>query len=124
MPTHNNFLEVFEHLKSLLTPFAPHLKVTTDSPGNYYLDAGYAAQFKKELFFGAVQIKKNYVSFHLMGLYAHPELQTGLSPELLKHKQGKACFNFKKVEPALFAELAGLVERCYRFYEQAGWLSR
>ena len=38
----------------------------------------------------------------------YPELLKGISPELKKHMQGKSCFNFKKVEPDLFKELADL----------------
>jgi len=124
MSTQDNFLPVFEHLKGLLAPFAPHFRITADSAENYALDGGYVAQFKQELFFGAAQIKKNYVSFYLMGVYARPELLEGLSPALRKRMQGKSFFNFKQVEPALFSELAGLTERCFRFYEQAGWLAR
>lgn len=124
MSAENKFDEVFEYLKGLLLPYVSRLNLTTDAPGNFYLDGGYAEQFKKDIFFGAVQTKKNYVSFHLMGIYARPDLLEGISPALHKHMQGKSCFNFKKVEPALFEEVSGLVKRCYQFYEQAGWLAR
>jgi hypothetical protein len=40
-----------------------------------------------------------------------PDLLKGISPELKKHMQGKSCFNFKKVEPKLFDELAGLTRQ-------------
>jgi len=38
----------------------------------------------------------------------YPDLLKDISPELKKHMQGKSCFNFKKVEPELFQELAEL----------------
>jgi hypothetical protein len=63
------------------------------------------------IFFGAAQIKKNYVSFYLMPVYMFPELLKHISPELKKHMQGKSCFNFKKVEQELFAELASLAHQ-------------
>jgi len=60
--------------------------------------------------FGSVQLKKN-VSFYLMPAHRHPDLLTGISPELKRHMQGKSRFNFKKLEPALFRELASLTEK-------------
>jgi hypothetical protein len=53
-------------LKSLLEPYAPALVVTADTPEVYYLNTHYAERYQKEVFFGAVQIKKNYVSYYLM----------------------------------------------------------
>jgi hypothetical protein len=41
----------------------------------------------------------------------YPELLNDISPELKKHMQGKSCFNFKKVEPALFRELEVLTHK-------------
>ncbi len=54
------------------------------------------------------RIGKNYVSYYLMPVYAMPELLTAASPELKRRKQGKACFNFTRIDEGLFAELAAL----------------
>ncbi len=56
-------------------------------------------------------IKKSYVAFHLMPLYVQPDLAIDISPELTRRRQGKTCFNFKKVEPDLFDQLAVLTAR-------------
>jgi hypothetical protein len=85
--------------------------VKADTPDTYYLDGPYSEMWKKELFFGSAQIKKNYVSFYLMPVYMYPDLLKDISPELKKRMQGKSCFNFKKLEPALFAELAELTRK-------------
>ena len=108
MSPKNDFLPVFEQLKNILKPFEPKLTVTADTPGAYSLDGPYSEKWKKQLFFGSAQIKKNYVSFYLMPVYMFPDLLKNISPELRKHMQGKSCFNFKKVEPALFEELEEL----------------
>jgi len=63
------------------------------------------------MYFGSVQIKKNYVSFHLMPVYAFPDLLNNCSAALKKRMQGKACFNFTAIDEPLFAELADLVQR-------------
>lgn len=111
MSAQNEFPIVFEQLKNILKPYAPDLTVKADTPDTYYLDGPYSEKWKKELFFGSAQIKKNYVSFYLMPVYMYPELLGDVSPELKKHMQGKSCFNFKKVEPDLFYELAELTRK-------------
>jgi hypothetical protein len=58
------------------------------------------------LFVAAAQIRKNYVSFHLMPIYAIRELQKSVSPGLRKRMQGKACFNFTTIDAAHLKELA------------------
>jgi hypothetical protein len=119
MPKQNDFLPVFEQLKSILEPFTPNLTVKTDSADTYYLDGPYSEKWKKELFFGSVQVKKNYVSFYLMPVYMYPDLLKNISPELRKHMQGKSCFNFKKVETELFKELSTLTRKGYeRFLKE------
>ena len=121
MPAQNDFSTVFEELKKILTPYARNLTVKADTPDTYYLDGPYSEKWKKEIFFGSAQIKKNYVSFYLMSVYMYPELLKGVSPELKKHMQGKSCFNFKKVEPDLFEELATLTKKgAEKFKEEIG----
>ena len=108
MSPQTDFPIVFEQLKSIIKPYAKNLTVTANTSTAYSLDGPYSEKWKKQLFFGAAQIKKNYVSFYLMPVYMFPELLKDISPELKKHMQGKSCFNFKKVEPELFKELADL----------------
>jgi hypothetical protein len=43
-----------------------------------------------------------------------------MSEPLRARMQGKACFNFKAVDPALIAELSGLTERAYQRFRDAG----
>jgi len=102
---------VFEQLKKILQPFESKLTVTAATPDAYSLDGPYSEKWEKQLFFGSAQIKKNYVSFYLMPVYMFPDLLKGISPDLKKHMQGKSCFNFKKVEPDLFKELAELTHK-------------
>jgi hypothetical protein len=108
MPVPNDFPIVFEELKKILKPYARTLTVKIDTPDTYYIDGPYSEKWKKQLFFGSVQIKKNYVSFYFMPVYMYPELLKNVSPNLKKHMQGKSCFNFKRVDPDLFKELETL----------------
>ena len=111
MSPKSDFPLVFEQLKSILRPFEPKFTVTADTPGAYSLDGPYSEKWKKQLFFGSAQIKKNYVSFYLMPVYMFPNLLKDISPELRKHMQGKSCFNFKKFEPDMFEELSRLTHK-------------
>lgn len=111
MAAKDDFPLVFEQLRNILQPYAKDLTVKADTPDSCYLDGPYSEKWKKKLFFGSAQIKKNYVSFYLMPVYMYPELLNEISPELKRHMQGKSCFNFKTVEPALFDELAALTRK-------------
>jgi hypothetical protein len=117
-----DFPTVFSHLKAILQKYERGLlKANPDATGNYTLTGPVSPLTRgRELWFGAVQIKKNYVSYHLMPVYMAPDLLASLSPELKKHMQGKACFNFKSVDEKLFAELAELTERGVQRFRQAG----
>jgi len=118
MPAKNDFVPVFEQLKSILKPYAEKLSLKADTADSYSLDGPYSEKWKKELFFGSAQIKKNYVSFYFMPVYMYPELLKDISPELRKRMQGKSCFNFRKAEPALFEELAALTRKGAERFEE------
>ena len=118
MSAQNDFPIVFEQLKNILKPYSRDLTVKTNTVDTYYLDGPYSEKWKKELFFGSTQVKKNYVSFYLMPVYMYPELLKDVSPELKKRMQGKSCFNFKKVEPELFKELAELTKKGAEKFKQ------
>jgi hypothetical protein len=119
MTAQTEFPSVFEKLRSILQTYSPKLIVKAKTSENFSLDGAYSEKWKKELFFGAAQIKKNYVSFYLMPVYMYPDLLKNISPELKKHMQGKSCFNFKKIEEPLFDELAQLAKQAFeRFMEE------
>jgi hypothetical protein len=109
---------VFEELKNILRPYAERLSLKADTSDSYYLDGPYSEKWKKELFFGSAQIKKNYVSFYLMPVYMYPDLLKDISPELKKRMQGKSCFNFRRVEPELFQELSELTKKGAERFQQ------
>ena len=118
MTAQNEFPIIFEKLKGILKPFAKKLTVKSDTTGVYSLDGPYSGKWKKELFFAATQVKKNYVSFYLMPVYMYPDLLKNISPGLKKRMQGKSCFNFKKIETPLLDELTHLTPRCFERFMQ------
>jgi len=88
------------------------MSIKTDEPGNLYVELAPANAKEKPRFFGAVQTKKSYVSYHLMPVYEDPTLLTGLTAALRKRMQGKSCFNFSVEDQLLFGELDALTKRC------------
>ena len=69
---------VFSELKALMSPYAARLDVKTDSDTELYLDTRHRQKNGRALFFGAVQVKKGFVSFHLMPVYVQPALLEGV----------------------------------------------
>ncbi len=118
MPNCENFPIVFERLKAILQPFVPPFVVQADTPDNYSLYTPPFAKYPQGFFFGAVQQRKNYVSYHLMPIYMFPDLLDGMSEGLKKRMQGKSCFNFTTVDEAYIAELARLTQAGIERYRQ------
>ncbi len=117
--TDKNFSTAFARLKQILKRHAGGLSVKSDKPDNYYLETRSASFKSKPVFFGAVQIKKNYVSLYLMPVYAFPGLLKGISPELQRRMQGKSCFNFTAPDEKLFRELGQLTAAGLQKYRAA-----
>lgn len=110
MPNNDQFQQVFAGLKSLLKPYLKKMDVKKDTDTEYWLYTRFLMRNKQPLCFGGVRMGKNYVSYHLLSVYASPALLKTISPELKKRMQGKACFNFKEVDKKLFAELKTLTK--------------
>lgn len=107
-----DFDATFAALSGILRRHAVGMSLRTDQPGHLYVELSPAGANARPRFFGAVQAKKAYVSYHLMPVYEDPALLSGTSEALRRKMQGKSCFNFTAVDPALFQELDGLTARC------------
>ena len=110
MSEQDDFAGVFARLKAILKPYAAKCEVLQDTDEHYYLNTHHVMKNKQPLFFAGVRTGKAYVSFHLMPVYASPELLKSMSPELRRRMQGKSCFNFKSADEKLFKELARLTK--------------
>jgi hypothetical protein len=100
--------KVYEALCAILKPYEKKLKKKMYAEDFYYLETHEPVYRGKPMCYGGVRLGKQYVSYYLMSVYAAPELVRNMSPELKKRMQGKSCFNFTKVDEALFAELKAL----------------
>lgn len=100
-----DFDATFAALKRLLAKHARKFNVTQQTPVVYTLVTKTDCFRGKPVWFGCVRRGKAYVSYHLVALYAFPELLKKVPPELKKRMQGKACFNFTAPDAKLFREL-------------------
>ncbi len=107
----------FQQLKTVLKPYEKKLVVLRDTDENYYLNTPLMPGQKKAEFFGAVQVKKTYVAFHLMPVYYFPELLIPIGKSLKDRMQGKSCFNFKEIDAASLKELSTLTKRAFDQYK-------
>ena len=105
----DDFEAVHVRLKDILRRHAATagLAVTKDGPGGMAIEMA-GLEGKPWGYVGGTRMGKRYVSYYLMSAYADPSLVASISPELRRRMQGKACFNFTKVDEPLFAELEAL----------------
>ena len=113
MAKSDEFAAVFKALKKLMQPLAKHMTVLKDKPTDFILEG--------KMWFGGVRRGKAYVSYHLIAVYAFPELVKDLSPKLRARMQGKSCFNFTTYDAALFRELGRLTKRGFARFRKEKW---
>lgn len=107
----NRFDEIFRAIRPLYAAHAGACLVTADAPGRYWLDTHEVrARDGYRTGFGGVEMRKSYVAAHLMPVYVHPELLETIGDDLRRRMQGKSCFNFRRPDAALFAELGRLID--------------
>lgn len=113
---------VFSELREIMRPYARVLECKIDSEDELYVDTKHIMKNGKPLWFGAVQIKKRYVSYHLMPVYVNPQLLQDISPALKKRMQGKSCFNLASFDGSLFKELEALTKAAFQDYKKLGYV--
>jgi hypothetical protein len=109
----------FQGLRKILKPYDAKLRVLKDGPGGYMSESK-SIRYQGKLVMFASITSKSYVAFHLFPVYMFPDLLKGISPELKKRMQGKTCWNFKKAEESLFAELGGIVKASFQRFAELG----
>jgi len=110
-----DFADVDRRLREILEPNRSRLVAAKDGPDGLALEIP-GLEGKPWGYVAGIRHGKRYVSFYLMPVYGRPELLDRVSPELRRRMQGKACFNFTKVDKQLFAELARLTASGFEAY--------
>jgi hypothetical protein len=105
-----DFEAVHARLREIILKNRGELAVTKDGPGGVAIEIR-GLEGKPWGYVAGTRLGKSYVSYYLMPVYVSPELAATLSPELRKRMQGKACFNFTRVDEGLLAELDAVTAR-------------
>jgi hypothetical protein len=112
MPKSDSFPETFTAIRGMLERHAKRMTVTVDKPGDFQVASPTMTdRTGRPLFCAAVQIKKNYVSYHFLPLYMNKALCDEMSPALRKRMQGKGCLNFTTIEAGQLKELGAITKK-------------
>ena len=105
----DTFPDIFAQLRAIMLEAAPGMAIAEDSAANLTLKTHWIeARTGQPAWFGWIAIKKSYVAYHIMPLYTLPALEAAVPEGLARRRQGKTCFNVKKVDEAVFAQLREL----------------
>ena len=123
----SDFAATASALVAVLRRHEDRFTVTENSPARYSVNTRIPSPFPQHkghpLWFGAVQIGKAYVSFHLMPVYMCPELIPRITPALKKHMQGKSCFSFKTPpNPETLHHLEDLTDAAVSVWTERHWM--
>jgi len=112
---------VFDALRKILRPYAKRFSVK-DHKGHYTLDD---SSIRGHLVtFAAVVAKPRAISFYLMSPVFMRELDALIPAALLPYRMKAKFFNFTKIEPKRFAELAKLTARFVRDWDPQAVIDR
>lgn len=127
-----DFDAIFQALRSVLRAHAAGLTVAADTPERFCLEAvpgpatlaawGGRAR-RPTLPVAWVERGRAHVGYHLMGLDGDPTLAAGLSGGLRARRQGKTCFNFKRLDEAPLQELAEVTAASIAALRRAGFVA-
>jgi hypothetical protein len=116
------FQAAYDALRRILAKYETTLSWQPHGASGSWLIGAKMGPYKRPVALAGLSVGKSYVSYHLLPVYMNPELQKKISPELKARMQGKACFNFKRPDPALFKELAALTEAGYQGFKKLGYI--
>lgn len=77
---------------------------------------------RKEVFFAAVIMQKDYVGFYFMPVYSDTDILEFFPQELLACKKGASCFHIRKWDERILKQMEEVLLHGYRLYEARGWI--
>lgn len=117
---------VYNDIRSLLLKYAPPLVRRFDDGKRFELwsekPVVILGRKKKEVFFAAVIIQKEFVGFYFMPVYTDVEMIRVIQPELRKLLKGKSCFHIKKCDAVLLRHIKDALAAGYEQYRMNGWI--
>ncbi len=120
---------VFDELKAILVSHAVGLAERAGTVKNkrdyqLYSERPVVVDGRKrdEMYFAGLIQQKGSVGFYFFPVYSCDDVRSKLSPELLKHLDGKACFHFKQLTPELKKDVRGALKIGLKAYRERKWM--
>jgi hypothetical protein len=117
--------QVFDELKTILARHSKPFTVregTVKNKRDYHLilekQVVIDGRPRKELWFASIIQQKDSVGFY----FTPPDVKDKLSPELLSHLDGKSCFHFKALTPALKKDVEAAMKLGLDAYRKKNWI--
>jgi len=123
---------VFDRLRELLAAHASEFALAYDTTDRYGLEAPVGPSTLRswggkvrmpKIPIGWVEIRKTYVSYHLIGVDGNSKLLASLSDALRGRMQGKACFNFRTLDETPLRELESVTAESFAGLKRAGFIA-
>jgi hypothetical protein len=119
--------ETFDELKAILARYAKSFTVregAVKSKRDYHLilekPLVIDGRERKEKRFASIIKQKDSVGFYFTAMYG--DVKSKLSPDLLKHLDGKSCFHMKSLTPGLKRDVDAALKMGMVEYEKRKWL--
>jgi hypothetical protein len=122
-----DLVEIFQTIRAAMQPYAAtgfDARLNTDTAYDLWSEkvVEIAGKKREEVYFAGVVIRKGYVAFYYMPVYAEPEIKAVFHPALLKLLKGKSCFHIKKLDDTLLEQIVDALAAGFKLYKQNEWV--
>ena len=122
-----DLVEIYQTIRAELQPYATmgfDPRVNSDIAYDLWNEKELVIEGRKrkEIYFAGLVIRKDYVGFYFMPVYAEPDIKAIFHPSLLKLLKGKACFHIKKLDDILLSQISEALAAGFKLYKQNEWV--
>jgi hypothetical protein len=123
---------VFARLRELLAAHASEFAIAFDTTDRYGLEApagpatlrAWGGKARAPIIpIAWVEVRKAYVSYHLIGIEGNKKLLATLSQPLRARMHGKTCFNFKVADEVPIPELESITAESFGGLRRTGFIA-
>ena len=122
----SHLVELFNKLKAILKEYEGEFTPKYNEEGKYDLwsirDVEIAGRKRKEVYFAGLIVRKKYVGFYYMPLYAEKDLGDVFDPELLSLLKGKSCFHVREMNDRLEKQIRKALKVGFKLYQERDWV--
>lgn len=122
-----DLIEIFQTIRAEMQPYAAtgfEARANSDTAYDLWSEKDVIIENRKrtEVYFAGIVIRKGYVGFYYMPVYAEPDMKAIFHPSLLKLLKGKSCFHIKKLDDLLLKQISDALAAGFKLYKQREWV--